>query len=155
MTPDEQMGISEPILSIVAEDAAQHIRAYNREIMKLVSEVGGGPRQYFRERTRRLNRIVSEIYSPPRVTAAAKLLPSLKMCPGFALDLTTVNAAGRPWDFSKAECREDCRKLVKEQEPALVVGSLMCTASSSWQSLNNAKSDLLGSRESGTLRWST
>ena len=38
--------------------------------------------------------MVAEIYSPPRVTRAAKLLPSLGLAPGLALDVTTVNAMG-------------------------------------------------------------
>lgn len=29
--------------------------------------------------------MVSEIYSPPRITAAAKMLPNLKMTPGLAM----------------------------------------------------------------------
>ena len=40
-----------------------------------------------RERKAAIRAVVSEIYSPPRVTAAAKLLPELKIIPGFALDL--------------------------------------------------------------------
>ena len=38
---------------------------------------------------------VSEVYSPPRVTAATKLLPELRLLPGFALDLTTKDTDGR------------------------------------------------------------
>ena len=41
------------------------------------------------ERAKAVRAVVSEIYSPPRVTAASKLLPELKLIPGFALDLTT------------------------------------------------------------------
>ena len=141
MTPDEKMGSVEPILSLVAHDAVQQIKAHNIEILKLVNELGGGPRSYCRERAKKINRIVAEIYSPPRVTAAAKLLPSLKLCPGFALDLTTTDDDGRPWDFSDSQCREDCRRLVTEQEPMLIVGSPMCTAFSTWQYLNEHKGD--------------
>ena len=107
MTPDERVGSLEPILNLVAEDAVQQIRCHNHKIRKLVNELGGGPRRYCRERAKKLNRIVAEIYSPPRVTAAANLPPSLKLCTGFAVDLTTVNEAGRPWDFSESECREE------------------------------------------------
>ena len=40
--------------------------------------------------------MVSEVYLAPRVTAAAtKLLPELKLIPGFALDLTTETDASR------------------------------------------------------------
>ena len=44
--------------------------------------------------------MVSEIYSPPRVTALAKMLPSLGMIPGFAMDITVNDKNGNPYDFS-------------------------------------------------------
>ena len=50
--------------------------------------------QYRRERRKAMKAVVSEIYSPPRVTAAAKLLPEIKVFPGFALDLTTTVQMG-------------------------------------------------------------
>ena len=47
--------------------------------------------------------MVAEIYSAPRVTSAAKLLPSLGVLPGFALDLTIG------WDFTKESARREAR----------------------------------------------
>eukprot|EP00972_Heterocapsa_arctica_P073147 10803347-Heterocapsa_arctica.AAC.1 len=44
-------------------------------------------------------RTVAEIYSPPRVTDMARARPSLGIQPGFALDLTVLDANGRAWDF--------------------------------------------------------
>eukprot|EP00972_Heterocapsa_arctica_P086274 12717352-Heterocapsa_arctica.AAC.1 len=44
-------------------------------------------------------RTVSEICSPPRITQAARSHPSLGIQPGFALDLTTCDAFGNPWNF--------------------------------------------------------
>ena len=52
---------------------------------------------------------VSEICSPPRVTRAAKLLPHLNIDPGLAMDLTTTDELGRPWDFSKEEMKSKAR----------------------------------------------
>ena len=45
-----------------------------------------------------LNVVVSETYSSPRVTSAARLLTRLGVTPGLALDLTTNDEDGCPWD---------------------------------------------------------
>ena len=55
--------------------------------------------QYKRERQKGIRAVVSEIYSPPRVTAATKLLPELKIIPGFSLDLSTADVDGKLWDL--------------------------------------------------------
>ena len=52
-----------------------------------------------------LNRIVGEVCSPPRVAAAANMLPSLRLIPGLSWDLTDEDERGEPWDFSKRSCR--------------------------------------------------
>ena len=85
--------------------------------------------------------IISEIYSPPRVTTYAKLLPSLGIGPGFALDLTTVNAKGEPWDFDTVEKQEEAERLLDETKPTILVGSPMCTAYCAWQRLNKHRRD--------------
>ena len=46
------------------------------------------------------------MYSPARVTAATKLLPELRLIPGFALDLTTTDTDGRAWDLDEKEMLE-------------------------------------------------
>ena len=71
-----------------------------------------------------------------------KMLPSLKLLPGVALDLSTVDPDdGLPWDFDLKAKREKGRRLLDEQQPILVVGSPCCRAFSSWQALNNVKRD--------------
>ena len=100
----------------------------NLEILSLVEKLGGSTKRYRRDRTRQLRAIVSEIYSPPRVAAAAKMLPNLEMIPGCSLDLTTVDSDGIPWDFDLPERRAAALKLIKQQKPMLLVGSPMCTA---------------------------
>ena len=72
--------------------------------------------------------VVSEIYLPPRVTAATKLLPELKIIPGFALDLTTADTDGRIWDFDETEMRGRARKRLAKERPMPLVGSPTCTA---------------------------
>ena len=85
-----------------------------------------------RERKSAVNAIVAEVYSPPRVTAATKLLPELKLILGFALDLTTTDSDGRAWDFDEKEMRERAMKRLGTEKPQLLLGSPMCTAFSTW-----------------------
>ena len=77
-------------------DQRERLEAMDREVMQLLDSMGGSKHRYARERRGSLKRLVSEIYSPPRVTAAAKLLPSLGCVPGFAMDLTTLDEHGAP-----------------------------------------------------------
>ena len=61
--------------------------------------------------------------------------------PGLALDLTTTNSRGEPWDFNDPARREEAEKLIEEQQPQLLIGSPMCTAFSNIQNLHKAKRD--------------
>ena len=125
----------------LTKDMRDLVRAHNDDILSLIKSLGGDSKRYQRERRRGLQAVVSEIYSPPRVTAATKLLPELGCVPGFALDLTTVDAQGRPWDFDDADTRMRARAMVEQEKPLLLVGSPMCRAYSAWQRLNAAKRD--------------
>ena len=62
--------------------------------MSVVRELGGVSQKYKRERSRAIRVDVSEVYLPPRVIAAIKLLPELRLIPGFALDFTMSNVDG-------------------------------------------------------------
>ena len=64
-------------------------------------------------------------------------MPELKLIPGFALDLTTLDADGRRWDFDDKEMRDRALKRVREERPMLLIGSPMCTAFSTWHRINN------------------
>jgi hypothetical protein len=105
----------------------------------MVEALGGNGRAYARERRTAANRIVAEMYSPPRVTAMIKAMPSLGLVPGFALDLTTNDEEGQPWDFNSYKMRQKARHLLETTKPMLLVGSPMCTAFCTWQKLNEAK----------------
>ena len=94
-----------------------------QDIIGVVRALGGCANRYRRERRKAMKAVVSEIYSPPRVTAAAKLLPELKVIPGFALDLTTADSDGRLWDFDDVVMRDRARKRVMEERPTLLIGS--------------------------------
>ena len=83
--------------------------------------------------------MVAEVYSAPCVTKALKLLPSLELLPGFALDLSGVDKEGQSWDFTRAEKREKARALLLKEKPLVLIGSPPCTSFCSWQSLNAAR----------------
>ena len=117
------------------------MRQDDNEIMALIGQLGGSSSQYMRARRGAVKHLVSEIYSPPRVTAAAKLLPELRCVPGFALDLTTKDEFGQPWNFDDERQRRRAREMIEAQRPMLLIGSPMCTAFSAWQFINHKKRD--------------
>ena len=94
-----------------------------------------------RQSTNRLRSIVSEIYPAPSITATAARNPRLGIVPGVALDLTTTNSEGKPWDFNEPARRTEAEKILGEQPPQLLIGSPMRTALSNIQNLNKAKKD--------------
>ena len=129
------------LLEGMARDVKQQIGEIDAEVLQIVSSLGGDSSRYRRERGKAFRAILSEIYSPPRVTAMAKMCPSYGVLPGFALDLTTHDTDGRRWDFDDPEMRERAWDKIKTERPLLIVGSPMCTAFSAWQNINNLKRD--------------
>ena len=132
--PDTEL---KALMDVLQRDEKQAVADANNEILAVIRSLGGDRGRYKRERAKALRTIVSEVYSPPRVTAATKLLPELKLIPGFALDLTTADTDGALWDFDKKEMRERAMRKLKEEKPMLLIGSPMCTAFSTWQRINN------------------
>jgi hypothetical protein len=65
--------------------------------------------------------------------------PSLGFSAGFALDLTTADENGVPWDFSIAARRRAAIRKVQEEKPYLLVGSPMRAAFCILQQLNYGK----------------
>ena len=84
------------VLHALDREQADIIRQCEREILLSIRDLGGSRGAYKRERKKALNRIVSEVYSPPRVAAAAELLPSLRIIPGASLDITVDQETGEP-----------------------------------------------------------
>jgi hypothetical protein len=107
----------------------------------LMSQIGYEQQPYQRERRTALNRVISEIYSPPRVTGYLRRHPNDHLGPGFALDLTTLDEEGNPWDFTIHKMREKARQLVRTTKPLFLIGSPECKAWSTWQYLNAMKRD--------------
>ena len=125
------------LMAVMTKDFQKEIREHERDIVDVIKALGGCSRRYKRERSKAINTVVSEIYSPPRVTAATKLLPELRLIPGFALDLTTSDVDGRLWDFDDKVMRDRAMQKVLKEKPMLLIGSPMCTAFSTWQYINN------------------
>ena len=94
------------LMTVLTKDARKEIMKANDDIMGVIRALEGNGRKYMCERRRGIKAVVSEIYSPPRVTAATKLLPELKIIPGFALDLTTADTDGSLWDFDSKVIRD-------------------------------------------------
>ena len=63
----------------MTREAVAQVKEHNDEILNVIRALGGNTGKYQRERRSAIKAVVSEIYSPPRVTAAAKLLPELKI----------------------------------------------------------------------------
>ena len=124
------------ILAMMRANDRDEIKDANDEILAVIRSLGGDRGKYKRERSKAMRAMVSEFYSPPRVTAATKLLPELRLIPGFALDLTTSDVDGRAWDFDEKEMRDRAMAKVRDEKPMLLIGSPMCTAFSTWQRIN-------------------
>ena len=125
------------LMAVLRRDERIEIEETNREIMSVLSSLGADTAKYRRKRKRSIRAVVSEIYSPPRVTAAPKLLPELRIIPGSSLDLTTADVDAQLWDFGSKVMRDRALKKIREERPLLLIGSPMCTAFSTWQRIND------------------
>ena len=54
----------------------------------------------------------------------------------IALDLTTTDENGEPWDFSKPKKREKAIRFLNETKPAMLILSPPCTMFSAMQNIN-------------------
>ena len=132
-----------PVMAVMADDKdlEREVKKRWTEILKLVDSTGGCAKAYAREAKSQIRKMIAEVYSPPRVTAAAKLLPGLGITAGFALDLTRLQEDGTPWDFDVEANRQKALDMVLQEKPMMLVGSPMCTAFCAWQKLNAHKRD--------------
>ena len=63
----------------------------------------------------------------------------MRMKRAWALDLTTLDEQGSPWDFSLASQRKKALKLLEKDKPLLLVACPMCGPFSSINDLNYAR----------------
>ena len=138
--PDRDVDIRDLArIYLVQERAAA--REHHEHVSQLLYACGGDSRSFRRERARTARAVVAELYSPPRVSDMAGRKPGYGLLPGLAMDLTTSDEHGEPWDFSKKSMRDRAEALIEQQRPILLIGSPMCTAFSSWQFINNSFRD--------------
>ena len=138
---DNEESAFRDILLLYQVEERKAMRQQQKQIVEIVASMGGDARSFRRERARRSRATIAEFYSPPRISALAKQLPSYGIAPGSALDLTLPDENGEPWDFSRPSMRTKAGKLLDEQEPTLHVGTPMCTAFGTWQCINDKKRD--------------
>ena len=79
---------------------------------------------------------VAEIYSPPRVTDMAR---NIGLRAGWAFDITVADNDGRALDFNQFEMRNRAIRKVLGDEPAMFIGSPMCTAFCQLNRINYSK----------------
>ena len=152
--PSDEAGDDAMDEDIIGENAAEAaepegdeemiglVNTVEDEYVSMLGMLGAHTGAFKRENRKAYNRIVSELYSPPRVTRMASALPSFKVLPGYAFDITVNDPEdGEPWDFDVRAKRDKARMLLREQKPLFVVGSPMCTAWCTWQRLNKLKRD--------------
>ena len=63
--------------------------------------------------------MVAEVYSALRVTKTLKLMLSMALVPGLALDFSGEDENGESWDLTRADMRTNARALVLEEKPFL------------------------------------
>ena len=80
----------EPVFNFVKQEEllSSELLQCAAETVRFVAALGCQRAGYRRERRQAVRKIVAEVYSMPRVTKALKLMPSLKLLPGFALDVS-------------------------------------------------------------------
>jgi hypothetical protein len=105
----------------------------------LLAEMGSSGRIQRRDGRKAIRKLLSEIYSPPRVTDLLKTMRSTHLMAGVALDPTVLDEDGKPWDFTDESKRKKARRLVREQQPYMRIGSPSCKDFSTWRALNMAK----------------
>ena len=104
----------------------------------MIRALGGNSQKYKRDRAKALRAAISQVYSPPRVTAATKLLPELRLIPGFALDLTVNDENGKPYDFDDVNQRNALARNISTEKPMLLITMrflLLCGELQAWQEL--------------------
>ena len=67
--------------------------------------------------------VLAELHSPPRLAQHAR---QKGIGDGLALDLTTANGEGRPWDFSKPDCRTRASRKIADLSYCLGVHRADC-----------------------------
>lgn len=124
------------------------------DLMSMMMNLGTASKSHKRDGRAARRQAVSEMHLPPGVARPISPMPSLRLVPGFALDLTCIDPdEGMPWDFDIESKQINALELVRTQKPVMLIGSPMCTGWCSWQALNAFKRDpAVVAREAGKAR---
>ena len=79
---------------------------------------------------------VAEIFSPLRMT---RIVQKLGMKAGFALDLTTCDEQGVPYDLSKLAMQQKSLEFLEKVKPTMLISSTPCAMFSTMQNANVGK----------------
>ena len=146
MDIDEDKATSEAKMELIRDlDVSDSLGrpgpSFDDEVSTLLpNQLGSVGRSHRGESCAAARRLVTEVFSPPRMTKLIRDSLMRHVMPGYALDLTTVDPAdGLPLDFSLRTERMRARKLLREQRPYLVIGSLQCKEFCTFQTLSQAK----------------
>ena len=126
---DDEMAIGilesniKDLMALDNQERAEFTRDFE-ELLKLGEAFGDSKEVFAARLNRQMRAFVAEVCSPPRVTKAATALPELGIAPGSALDITTCDEHGTPWDFSRPDMRRKAEKLLDDEDPDLLVGSV-------------------------------
>ena len=118
------MGFNVDLIDWLVSDDLNIISELN-EVRRAVRLYGKGQEQ--------VQSHVTEAYSPVRVTGMAD---KMGLIPGLAMDLTTCDDHGNPWDFNCETMRAKAKKIIKSKASLLLVVSPMCSAFSRLQAFN-------------------
>ena len=113
-------------------DVVNWLLGDNLDIIKEVNEIRRAVRLYGKGQ-QLVQSHVSEAYSPVRVTGMAE---KMGLIPGLAMDLTTCDEHGNPWDFNVSAMRSKAKSIVKNKAALLLIVSPMCSAFSRLQTFN-------------------
>ena len=113
-------------------DLIEWLLSSNLDITSEVNEVRRAVRLYGKGQ-QQVQSHVTEAYSPVRVTGMAD---KMGLIPGLAMDLTTCDEHGNPWDFNVDAMRSKAKHIVKHKSALLLVVSPMCSAFSRLQAFN-------------------
>ena len=113
-------------------DLIEWLLSSDLDIAKELNEVRRAVRLYGKGQEH-VQSHVTEAYSPVRVTGMAD---KMGLIPGLAMDLTTCDEHGNPWDFNSEVMRAKAKKIVKSKASLLLVVSPMCSAFSRLQAFN-------------------
>ena len=141
--PDET-AVETPIQQTLRQQAKDELKSLmaTAEVKRILQEIEEQSELQLPRSSKKQPRLArwikdcAEVYSLPRVTEVAS---RMRMKSAWALDLTTLDEEGNPWDFSLPRQRKKALELLKKDKPLFLVACPMCGPFSSINDLNYGK----------------